>query len=55
MGKTSALVKSGLARSLYKRLPFLKVKIVFKISNRLKNYLSFEDVVPKTSKFLSNL
>ena len=55
MGKTSALVKSGLTRSLYKRLPFLKVKIVFKISNRLKNYLSFEDVVPKTSKFLPNL
>ena len=37
--KMPALVKSGLARSLHKRLPFCKVKIVFKTSNRLKNYL----------------
>ena len=43
----SALVKSGLARSLHKRLPFCKVKIAFKTSNRLKNYFSFEDVVPE--------
>ena len=46
VGKMSALVKSGLVRSLYKRLPFCKVKIVFKSSNRLTNYLSFKDVVP---------
>ena len=38
MGKMSALVKSGLTRSLHKRLPFCKVKIIFKTSNRLKNY-----------------
>ena len=42
MGKMSALVKSGLARSLHKRLPF-----IFKTSNRLKNYFSFKDVVPE--------
>ena len=47
MGKMSALVKSGLARSLHKRLPFCKVKIAFKTSNRLKNYFSFKDVVPE--------
>ena len=47
MGKMSALVKSGLARSLHKRLPFCKVKIIFKTSNRLKNYFSFKDVVPE--------
>ena len=46
-GKASALVKSGLARSLHKRLPFCKVKIVFQISNRLKKYLSFKDVIPE--------
>ena len=45
MGKMSALVKSGLVRSLDKRLPFCKVKIVFKTSNRLTNYFSFKDVV----------
>ena len=47
MGKMSALVKSGLVRSLHKRLPFCKVKIVFKISNRLTNYFSFKDAVPE--------
>ena len=47
MGKMSALVKSGLVRSLHKRLPFCKVKIVIKTSNRLKNYFSFKDVVPE--------
>ena len=47
MGKMSVLVKSRLARSLHKRLPFCKVKIAFKTSNRLKNYFSFEDVVPE--------
>ena len=43
----SALVKSGLIRSLCKCLPFCKVKIVFKTSNRLKNYFSFKDAVPE--------
>ena len=47
MGKMLALVKSGLARSLHKRLPFCKVNIVFKTSNRLRNYFSFKDVVPE--------
>ena len=51
MGKMSALVKSGLARSLHKRLPFCTVKIVFKTSNRLKNYFSFKDVVPEPLRF----
>ena len=41
----SALVKSGLAGSLHKPLPFRKVRIVFKTSNRLRNYFSFKDVV----------
>ena len=45
MRKMSALVKSGLVRSLHKRLPFCKVKIVFKTSDRLTNYFSFKDVV----------
>ena len=47
MGKMLALVKSGLARSLHKRLPFCKVKIVFKTSNGLRNYFSFKDIVPE--------
>ena len=48
IGKMPALVKPGLARSLHKRLPFCKVKIAFKTSNRLKNYFSFKDVVPES-------
>ena len=51
MGKMSALVKFGLARSLHKRLPFCKVKIAFKTSNRLKNYFSFKDVVPEPLRY----
>ena len=47
MGKMSALVKSGLARSLHKRLRFCNVRLVFKTSNRLRNYVSFKDVVPE--------
>ena len=45
MGKMSALVKSRLIRLLHKRLPFCKVKDVFKNSNRLTNFFSFKDVV----------
>ena len=47
MGKMSALVKSDLARSLHKRLPFCKIRINFKTSNCLRNYFSFKDVVPE--------
>ena len=47
MGKISALVKSWLARSLHKRLPFCKVRIAFKTSNSLINYFSFKDIVPE--------
>ena len=51
MGKMSALVTSGLARSLHKFLPFCKVRIVFKTSNRLRNYFSSKDVVPEPLRF----
>ena len=47
LGKMPALVKSGLARSLHKRLLFCKVRVVFKTCNRLGNYFSFKDVVPE--------
>ena len=44
MGIMPALVKSGLFRSLHKLLLFCKVKIVFRISNCLKNYFRFKDI-----------
>ena len=45
-GKMSALVKSGLARSLHNVYLFVKLKL-FLTCNRLKNYFSFKDVVPE--------
>ena len=51
IGKMSALVKSGLARLLYKRLPSCKVRIVFKASNHMRNCFSFNDVVPEPQCF----
>ena len=45
MGKMSAFFKSGLARSFHKRLPFCKVRVIFKASNRLRNYFSFKEVL----------
>ena len=53
MGKMSALVKSGLARSYINVYLFvkIKVKIAFKTSNRLKNYFSFKDVVPEPLRY----
>ena len=47
MEKMSGLVKSGLVRSLHKRLPLCNVKIVLKKSYRLTNYFSIKDVVPE--------
>ena len=51
LGKMSALVKSGLVRSLHKRLPFCEAKIAFKTSNRLKDYFSFKDIVPEPLRY----
>ena len=45
LGKISAIVKSGLVKSLHKRLPFCKIRVVFKTTNRLKNYFSFKDTI----------
>ena len=47
MGKLPDLVRFGLIRSLYKSLPFCKVKSAFQTSNRVKNYFSFRDIVPE--------
>ena len=47
MGKMSALVKPGLARSLHKPLPLCKVITAFKASNSSKNYFRFKDAVPE--------
>ena len=55
MGKMSALVKSGLTRSLHKRLPFCKVRIVFgKIFRHMKVRVSeHQRVSSRTGKHLT--
>ena len=37
MGNTSAIIKTGLAKALHKRLPFCKLRVIFKSTNRLKS------------------
>ena len=46
LGSTSWLVKKDLTRAFRKILPFCKLKIVFKISNRVSSYFSFKDKLP---------
>ena len=47
MGNTSAIIKTGLAKALNKRLPFCKLRVIFKSTNRLKSYFNFKDVLPE--------
>ena len=46
LGSTSWRVKNELLRTFYSILPFCKLKIVFKTSNRLSSYFSFKDKFP---------
>ena len=46
LGSTSWLVKKDLTRAFQNILPFCKLKIVFKISNRVSSYFSFKDKLP---------
>ena len=46
LGSTSWLVKKDLTRVFRNILPFCKLKIVFKISNRVSSYFSFKDKLP---------
>ena len=55
LGKISAIIKSGLVRSLNKRLPCCKIRVVFKTTNRLKNYFNFKDIIPEPLSFMPNL
>ena len=47
MGKMSALVKSGFIRSLRKRYPLCKEKVVFRTSCCLKDCFCFKDAIPE--------
>ena len=43
----SGVIKTGLSKALQKRLPFFKLRIIFKSTNHLKNYFNFKDVLPE--------
>ena len=48
LGTTSWSVKKDLNRVFQNILPFCKLKLVFKISNRVSTYFSFKDKLPVT-------
>ena len=47
MGNMSGVIKTGLSKSLQKRLPFCKLRVIFKSTNRLKSCFNFKDVLPE--------
>ena len=48
LGSTSWMVKNELTRTFRNILPFCKLKLVFKSSNRLSSFFSFKDKLPTT-------
>ena len=51
MGNMSGVIKTGLSKSLQKRLPFCKLRVIFKSPNRLKSCFNFNDVLPEPLRF----
>ena len=45
MGNMLGVIKTGLSKALQKRLPFCKLGVIFKSTNRLKSYFNFKDVL----------
>ena len=43
----SGVIKTGLSKALQKRLPFCKLRVVFKFTNWFKSYFNFKDVLPE--------
>ena len=43
----SGVIKTGLSKALQKRLPFCKLRVISKSTNRLKSYFNFKDVLPE--------
>ena len=46
LGSTSWTVKKELTRAFRQILPFCKLKLVFKTSNRLSSFFTFKDKLP---------
>ena len=43
----SGVIKTGLSKALQKYLPFCKLRVIFKSTNRLQSYFNFKDVLPE--------
>ena len=50
LGSFSSITKKQLGKSLSQNLKLCKLRVIFKTTNRLKNYFRFKDVVPKPLK-----
>ena len=50
MGNMSGAIKSGSSKALQKRLPFWKLRVIFKFANCLKSYFNFKVVLPEPSR-----
>ena len=48
LGKMSQIVKTRLTKTMNKHMKFCKLRVIFQINNRLKNYIRFKDSVPET-------
>ena len=47
IGSMSGVIKTGLSKALQKRLPFCKLRVIFKSTNCLKSFFNFKDVWPE--------
>ena len=47
-GKMFQIVKTRLTKTIIKHMKFCKLRVIFQINNRLKNYFLFKDFVPET-------
>ena len=47
IGSMSGVIKTGLSKALQKRLPFCKLRVIFKYTDCLKSYFNFKDILPE--------
>ena len=48
LGKMSQIVKTRLTKIMNKHMKFCKLRVIFQINNRLRNYFRLKDIVPET-------
>ena len=48
LGKMSQIVKTRLTKTMNKHMKFCKLRVIFQINNRLRNFFRFKHFVPET-------